>query len=64
MWLAAFFVILVVCFAFDRTFKYHSPEAYGWFSKITWTIEGLFIAAALFGLVYAWYTGKLLFAPT
>jgi hypothetical protein len=50
-------------FALDRTFKHYRPEAYGIFSETVWTIEGLFIALAIFGLIYSWATGRLLSAP-
>lgn len=63
MWLAAFAVIVLGVFALDRALKHYRPDAYRVFSQAAWTVEGLFIALALFGLIYTWYTGKLLFAP-
>ena len=59
MWAAAAIVIIIVGFIVDRAFKRSNPNAYLIFKKVVWTIEGLFIAAALIGGLYQYWTGSL-----
>jgi hypothetical protein len=59
MWPTLAIVIIFVGFIVDRAFKRANPKAYFVFKKVVWTIEGLFIAAALIGVLCRYWAGSL-----
>ena len=57
MWML-FTAIIVICVAGDVIARRTIPKTYATFNAIAWTIEGLFLAIALAGLLYQVFAGK------
>lgn len=58
MWLL-FTAIIVICLAGGAIARRTIPKTYATINAIAWTIEGLFLAIALAGLLYQCVGGKL-----
>jgi hypothetical protein len=57
MWLL-FTAIIVICLVGDAIARRTIPKTYATFNAIAWTIEGVFLAIALAGLLYQCVGGK------
>jgi hypothetical protein len=58
MWVL-FATIIVTCLAGGAIARRTIPRTYATFNTIAWTIEGLFLAIALAGLVYQCVAGNV-----
>jgi len=57
MWIAIMIVVFGVAIAGEIALR-QFPKAYAAVGAVVWTMEGIFLALALAGLVYRYFTGS------